>query len=67
MTLDVWTRPPGARAPVYDRADGTRVHVGGTVRLPDGHIVSAHCWPESRRWGLAQRCEPTSRRRAAML
>lgn len=62
-----WHRPATWLAPVYERADGLRVHVGGLVRLPDGTTVSGHEWPESTRWVLACRCEPLSRRRAAML
>lgn len=40
-----WKHIAGA---VYEHANGTRVHLLGTIRLPNGEFVSAHKWPESK-------------------
>lgn len=38
-----WDHLGGA---VYEHASGTRIHVGGLVRLPDMSFVSLNKWPE---------------------
>lgn len=32
--------------PVYEHSNGTRVHVIGVVKLPDGRYLHANKWPE---------------------
>ena len=32
--------------PVYEHSNGTRVHVGGLVKLPNGSFLSDSKWPE---------------------
>ena len=65
MNLRAWKRPdPTWRAPVRERADGLRVHLGGLIVWPDGSRWSWFNLSDLRDplWLRAQRLEPTPRR-----
>jgi hypothetical protein len=49
--VDAKRTGPGWRhiaGPVYEHRNGTRVHVGGFVKLPNGDFLSDSKWPESK-------------------
>jgi len=60
-----WQR--AGTAPVYEHSSGLRVHTGGLVRLPNGHIVNGYLWPESSRFWRAVRICGGNQRRGAMV
>ena len=52
--------------PVYEHSNGTRVHVGGFVRLPNGEFLSASTFPESQNAALMIRINGGNKRRGLM-
>lgn len=67
--LSRWEPPnPEWRAPVRERNDGLRVHLGGFIRGPGGEVWSINRWSHTRDplWRRAVALEPT-RHRAMML
>jgi hypothetical protein len=58
-----WKHVGGA---VFDNSDGTRVHVMGLCRLPNGELVNGMLWPESRKLDQSVRINGGNRKRGAM-
>lgn len=62
MKLPGWKHLNGS---VYEHRDGTRVHLLGLCRLPNGTYVT-NSWPESQRWDRFVRINGGNVRRGAM-
>jgi hypothetical protein len=63
MKLPGWKHLNGS---VYEHRDGTRVHLLGLCRLPNGESVVGSTWPESQRWDRFVRINGGNVRRGAM-
>ena len=69
MKLHRWKpKDPAWLAPVRERDDGLRVHLGGFINWPDGSRWSINMWTDTQHplWLLACLMEPT-KSRALML
>ena len=68
--MSLLTRPgPGWKyvgGSVWEHANGSRVHLLGFVRLPDGRFLSASKWPESKDASLLIRINGGNRKRGLM-
>ena len=52
--------------PVWEHVTGTRVHIGGFVKLPNGTFLSANKWPDSMEVDMMIRINGGSRKRGLM-
>lgn len=52
--------------PVYEHSNGTRVHIGGFVRLPNGDFLNDSKWPECQDAARMIRINGGNRRRGLM-
>jgi hypothetical protein len=60
---------PGWRhiaGPVYEHSNGTRVHMLGFVKLPDGQFLNENKWPECNAAARMIRVNGGNRRRGLM-
>lgn len=68
-TIDSVRPGPGWQhiyGPIWEQKDGTRIHLLGTARLPNGVFISSNDWPHSRDADFMIRANGGNRKRGLM-